>query len=117
MSAALKVPVTFSGRAQPILDALARMRRDVGSIQARLATPGSDAPPSVRLLTVALGDRDQLRPFQETLLRELEAASQLPWLHEMAMDIKLVPLPLDGSVPTDAVLVVFNQVAGVEELQ
>lgn len=57
----------------PIIEALRRLHRDVGSMKARLAFPQADQPldPDLRVLCVGCADGDDVRKLSRDLSAEL----------------------------------------------
>jgi hypothetical protein len=101
----LKVLVAVLKEAQPILDALVRLHKDVGSVSAdRLY---ANAPPEARMLCVALSEPEEVRHFMASLVVDLNMHDQLA-SHSHLLEIDLLPLPLG------AVLVVFTDIACAE---
>lgn len=103
MNDRLKVLVAVEPAAQPVVDALIRLHRDIGSVDARRVR--ADAPAGARLLCVNLVSFEALLQLGVELRRELTGQPEALALTDRCM---LLPLPLETC------LVVFLDIAALD---
>jgi hypothetical protein len=101
VSAPLQVPVAVLEEARPVLDALARLHIDVGSVTADRLYP--DAPPDMRLLCVAWGE-----PLDHLACALRHELLDDPAALALTNRVAILPLPLDNW------LVIFPEIVAIE---
>lgn len=104
MSRDLQVRIAVHDDDRPVVEALRRLNRDIGSIEARRVL--TNAPAELRFLCVAVVDRLDVQKLLASLVVELGSVITNEW--ETLDEICLMPMPLD------AVLVVFTRIIVME---